>query len=95
MQLGLQHVGLDHVHDLLPLRFCQREEIVPPGILVAHKSPVNARQEVEDIHIRAEEVNEAHPAEPVLLVRLAGVERPDGRSDQVARDAEQLPARWR
>ena len=53
MQLRLQHVGLDDVHDLLLLRLCQREEVVPLGVLVAHESPVEPRQKVEDIHERS------------------------------------------
>src|ERR1035438_2088041 len=35
VQLGLQHVGLDHIHNLLPLRLFQREEVVPLGVFIA------------------------------------------------------------
>ena len=89
VQLGLQHVGLDHVHNLLPLRLLQREEVVPLRVLVADKAPVEPRQKVEHVDERAREVDEPHPAEPVLLVGLGRVERADRRADQVAGDAQQ------
>ena len=75
VHLDLQHVGLDDVDDLLLLRLLQREEGGPVGVLVADKAPVEPRQEVEDIDERGREVDEAHPAEPVLLIGLGRVER--------------------
>ena len=49
VHLGLQHVGLDDVDNLLPLRLFQREEVAPLGVLVADEAPVDAGREVEDV----------------------------------------------
>jgi len=78
VELGFKHVGLDHVDDLLPLRFLEREEGIPVGILVADEAPVEPRQEVEDVNERAHEVDKPHPAEPVLLVGLRSIKGADG-----------------
>jgi hypothetical protein len=45
VHLDLQHVGLDDVDNFLPLLFGDREEVVPLGVLVADKSPVDAGQQ--------------------------------------------------
>ena len=62
MQLGLQHVGLDYVDNLLLLRLCEREKVIPLGVLVADKAPVDPRREVENVNECREEVNETAPS---------------------------------
>ena len=89
MHLGFQHVGFDDVDDLLPLRALEGEEGAPTGVLVADEAPVETRQEVEDVDEGAREVDEAHPAEPILLVGLGRVEGADGGPDEVAGHAQQ------
>ena len=73
--LTCKHVGLDDVDNFLPLLFGQREKVVPLGVLVADKSPVNAGGKVEDVDVGGGKVDEAHPSEPVLLIRLGRIRR--------------------
>src|ERR1039458_5233332 len=86
--LGFQNVGFDDVDNLLPLRLLQREKRVPVGVLVADEAPIEPRQEVEDVNESGREGDEAHPAEPVLLVSLGRVKGAHGSADQVAGDAQ-------
>src|SRR5208283_2891801 len=89
VHLGFEHVGLDNVDNLLLLRALEREKGGPPGVLVADESPVNARRKVKDVDVSRREVQEAHPAEPVLLIRLGCVSNANRVPDQEAGHAEQ------
>ena len=51
------------------------------------EAPVKARQEIEYVNERGQEVDEADPAEPILLIGFSRVEHAHGRADQVAGDA--------
>jgi hypothetical protein len=82
VQLGLQHVGLNDVGDFGALAPGQREEVIPLRVLVADEAPVDAGQKVEGVDVGAGEVNEADPAEPVLLIGLDRREGADGSADQ-------------
>jgi hypothetical protein len=89
VHFDLEHIGLDDVGDFLALPAFQWEEVAPPGVLVAHEAPVDAGEEVEDVDPCGGKVNEAHPAEPILLVGLLGEGDLDRAADHISGDAEQ------
>jgi hypothetical protein len=51
----------------------RNNEVVPAREAVADEAPVDPDQKVEEEDERRHEVDEAHRAEPVLLVRLLGL----------------------
>ena len=54
-----QYIDFDYLQYFLPLRFLQRDEVVPAGKAVSHESPIQAEHEVEEKH----EVKEAEAKE--------------------------------
>src|ERR1035441_6200043 len=88
VQFCFEYVGLDDIDDLLTLRTLQRKESVPPRVLIADESPIETREKIEHIDERANEMDETHPTEPILLVGFRGIEGADGCADEIAGHAE-------
>ena len=91
MHLGFQHVGLITSTISCCCAFFSGKKAFHLGVLVADEAPVEPRQKVEDVNKRGQEVDEAHPAEPVLLVGFRRVKGRMGRRS-VLRCPSTIPA---
>ena len=69
-----QYIDFDYLQYFLPLRFLQRDEVVPAGKAVSHESPIQAEHEVEEKHECRYKVDETDHAEPIAEIGFRSIQ---------------------
>jgi hypothetical protein len=86
--LDLQDIHLDYPPDLLPLSLGKGNEIIPPGVFIPHKSPVEPVYKIEEEDEREEKMSETDHSEHVTLGGFQVSPGYQGIPYQVTGDAE-------
>ena len=84
----LQHINFDHIENLFPLASPERYILVPPGKFIAHESPVNPEDEVEEKEECKDKVNEPDRAKPVVEIGLRTINKSKRFADEITCNTE-------
>lgn len=84
----LKDVDLHHLPHFLKILAVRRNEILPIGVFIAHKPPIDAENEIKQKNVGRHEMQKPNPAEKVPVVRLAAIHHRRRLADEIASDTQ-------
>ncbi len=63
--LGLENIHFEDLHDLLELFFSVQDEILPLGVFITYKAPIDPVYEIEKEQESGQKMNKADGSEPI------------------------------